>query len=519
MKQRIENYKYEFNPGKWVLESQDKVEELAKFYSAHYGIWSKLAPFSSGKKIALSAKRIREWLDNDLSEFYDVRDEGNLIGYAIALKGKSGSKEKIIWVTQFVIHLDYRNTGIGKRLLFSIWGLSSYFSWGLLTANPYAIRALEKATRRRCEPLRIKKNNHQLLNFGKKYVNYIDDETIQIVSSDESKINTKFFVDHSELDNMMKNVSSMDSPWKLGEIDEGWEWFAFTFYDQSQIDLSPEEIEEMLNASDTIAHEAYNRMLMDSDSHKWAHHTKKEINYVEVECNMEKSNRVLDVGCGMGRHSLELSKRGYNVIGVDYAETLIKTATKKADKEGLNTKFILGDFTSHELPFLDTNFECILCVYDVIGSYVDKSKNFQILLNISSLLVQGGFTIISVMNLHLTEYIAKNKFILKHSSRELLSLRASDTMETTGNIFNPDYYLIDKETKVVYRKETFTFNNSYPKELIVRDRRYYEDEITQMCDNADLEIVNKRFVSAGWQNDYDKNDKRAKEILLICRKK
>lgn len=516
----FDKYTYEYILGSWILSEPERVKELADFYSAHYGVWSENTPDDKlrGKRVTLSSQRISQWLDSDFSELWTARDGEKLVGYAIALKGLSGSDEKVIWVTQFVVHSDYRNVGIGKRLLFSIWGFSSFFAWGLVTANPYAIRALEKATRRRCEPGRVKKNIQQLLNFGKKHINYIDDNIEKKVDNTSSKINTTFHVDHSELDSMLSNVTSDDKQWILGEIEEGWEWFAFTFNDQTQIELTVSEIEAMLNASDSIAQEAYNRMLMDMPSHKWAGCTIKEVDYIVEKCKLSPYHKILDIGCGMGRHTLELKKRGFDIVGIDYARILIDHAKERALKNNIFCDFICHDITKSRLLFNYESFDSILCLYDVVGSYADNTKNKQILENVSSLLKKGGKAIISVMNLHSTEKYAKHIFSLKKSSKELLELQASNTMETSGNIFNPDYYLIDEDTKIVYRKEFFSYNNSFPKELIVRDRRYYEEEIVEMCKSVGLDVIQVRFVNAGWQNDYKPFDKKSKEILLICEK-
>lgn len=92
-------------------------------------------------------------------------------------------------------------------------------------------------------------------------------------------------------------------------------------------------------------------------------------------------------------------------------------------------------------------------------------------------------------------------------------------MEYSGNVFNPDYYLLDNETNIVYRKEVFSVGDTYPIELVVRDRRFYMSDIVQMCVELNLNVVLKRFVKAGWENDYDGIDSNAKEILLICEKK
>lgn len=509
-------YLFDYTPNNWI--SPEIINELSDFYSNHYGFWSEKSPLLPGKRIKLSSNKIKDWFNNELSELWTVRNDDCLIGYAIALRGVSGSKERIIWVTQFVIHTDYRNSGIGKRLLFSIWGFSSFFAWGLVTANPFAVRALEKATRRRCESHRIKKNTQQLMNFGISNVSYIKKGIEHCINENTSKLNTDFFVNHSELDGMILATSTIEKPWLLGNIEEGWEWFAFTFKDQTQFELSPIEIGTMLNDSDSIAHEAYNRMQMDNPAHKWAEYTGIEVDYILKQFELTKESKILDFGCGTGRHTLELSRRGYTVTGIDYAKTLIDIAQEKANQQTLNPTFIWGD-VSNPCFSSDIQYDLILCLYDVIGSYADNSKNIQILENISKSLKKGGYVILSVMNLHLTEKNAKNKFVLSKSSKELLDLTASDTMETSGGIFNPDYYLMDTETKIIYRRELFSFKNGCPKELIVRDRRFYIDEIVEMCENAKLEVNNKRFVGAGWQKEYDSTHDRAKEILLICRKK
>lgn len=510
------NYEY-FIGSEFVLDSQ-KVIELANFYSSHYGKWS-IETSRNGHNIVLSPNRIKEWLEKESSELYTVKDGDQLIGYAITAKGTTNNiEEKIIWVTQFVVHTDFRNMGIGKELLFYIWGVSSYFSWGLLTANPYAIRALEKATHRRCDPAIIKDHSNKLLDFGKQHVSYINSKTELIIDENNSKINTNFFVDHSELDKMLENSVYENKPWKLGDLKEGWEWFAFTFHDQKQIELTKDEIEKMLSTSDRIVHEAYGRMQMDLESQTWSKGTENEIKYIISNCYLEQTSKIIDIGCGTGRHSIRLTELGYSVVGIDSVDSLINLAKNKANLKNLEIKFIVADVLDDNLPLFKTQYDCALCLYDVIGSYADDSKNYSIIKNIYKLLKKGGYAIISVMNYHLTEFAAKNKFILKESSSKLLELPASNTMETTGNVFKPEYYLIDTETRITYRKEIFSFKKSFPKELIVRDRRYYSDEIMELFQAAGFKIINQRFVNVGWQKDFCKTDNGAKEILLICKK-
>ena len=127
--------------------------------------------------------------------------------------------------------------------------------------------------------------------------------------------------------------------------------------------------------------------------------------------------------------------------------------------------------------------------------------------------------LLSVMNFELTAHEAELFFSLEKDSKPLSELRPSNTMESTGNVFNPNLYLVDTETKIVYRKEQFVEGNQLPTELIVRDRRYGKAEIDSICESIGLEVEWSRFVQSGhWETGLDAHDRRAKEILVLCRK-
>ena len=162
-------------PGSLAKASPDILKECSDLYSNHYGFWSKDSPRLSRKRIQLPTNKIREWLDIDSSNLLFARINNELIGYSIAIIEKEKYYASVAWVTQLVVHEDYRHQGIAKNLLFSIWKFSSYFAWGVLTSSPYAIRALEKARRRRCLPKRIKKHKDMLLKFGIKNVSYVNE--------------------------------------------------------------------------------------------------------------------------------------------------------------------------------------------------------------------------------------------------------------------------------------------------------------------------------------------------------
>lgn len=229
-----------------------------------------------------------------------------------------------------------------------------------------------------------------------------------------------------------------------------------------------------------------------------------------------RGSSVLDFGCGDGRHAFQFEKEGFQVTGVDYVQASINTARKSAKDNNTNVRFVCGDCRSKSLG---EQFELGVCLYDVIGSYADEHSNAEILENLARHIKVGGYIFLSVMNFELIERRAKHVFSLSTEPDRLLSLPPSDIMERTGNIFNPEYYLLDKGTRIVYRKEQFRKGEELFEELLVRDRRYTMDEIIRMCIAVGLKVEWARFVRSGhWDEELDRDSDKAKEILVMCRK-
>lgn len=73
--------------------------------------------------------------------------------------------------------------------------------------------------------------------------------------------------------------------------------------------------------------------------------TRQEVDALTAMLDLGPELRILDVGCGPGRHSLEFARRGHHVVGVDISQAFIDLAKRSAADEGLkpNTTFVRGD--------------------------------------------------------------------------------------------------------------------------------------------------------------------------------
>jgi ubiquinone/menaquinone biosynthesis C-methylase UbiE len=71
--------------------------------------------------------------------------------------------------------------------------------------------------------------------------------------------------------------------------------------------------------------------------------------------------RVLDLACGGGRHAVYMTKRGFEITGVDISETGLKIATRRLreQEEGLTAALIRSAMNA--LPFVDSSFDAVIC--------------------------------------------------------------------------------------------------------------------------------------------------------------
>lgn len=123
--------------------------------------------------------------------------------------------------------------------------------------------------------------------------------------------------------------------------------------------------------------------------------TSQEVDFVVKATRLKPEDRILDLACGHGRHSIELARRGFNhVVGVDYSEPFIAKAKDDAQKAGLDVEFQTGDMKN--LPFED-QFDVVLHLFTAFG-YFENEGNKQTLHEISEALKPGGRYLIDVIS-------------------------------------------------------------------------------------------------------------------------
>ena len=80
----------------------------------------------------------------------------------------------------------------------------------------------------------------------------------------------------------------------------------------------------------------------------WIFGTSSDIeNYVGLAIDGRiESGRAITLGCGVGRETIYLAKKGFDVIGLDFSPTAIKRARRRAKADGVEVQFIVDDLTN-----------------------------------------------------------------------------------------------------------------------------------------------------------------------------
>ena len=123
--------------------------------------------------------------------------------------------------------------------------------------------------------------------------------------------------------------------------------------------------------------------------------TLSEVDFVERILNLEPNNKILDVPCGHGRHSVELAKRGYDVTGVELNKFFLEVAQKAADEAKVSLQFKQEDM--RELNF-DAEFDVALNLFTAMGYFEDDEDDRKFMTGIYRSLKPGGQFLIDFMN-------------------------------------------------------------------------------------------------------------------------
>ncbi|MCL0079103.1 class I SAM-dependent methyltransferase [Dehalococcoidia bacterium] len=194
--------------------------------------------------------------------------------------------------------------------------------------------------------------------------------------------------------------------------------------------------------------------------------TKKEIEFLVKELELDKPMKILDLPCGYGRHANRLAELGHSVTGVDITSGFLEIANREAKKKGLSVHYIQKDM--REISFLN-EFDRVLLLSGSFG-YFDDEDNFKVLKNVSSALKQGGLFCFDTFN--------RDAF---------LKIFLPYVVVEKGNDLMIDRHTFDSATGRVYNRR-IVIRNGKRKDKPFSVRLYNPTEIRDLLSRAGLSI-------------------------------
>ncbi|HET7418623.1 MAG TPA: class I SAM-dependent methyltransferase [Solirubrobacterales bacterium] len=154
----------------------------------------------------------------------------------------------------------------------------------------------------------------------------------------------------------------------------------------------------------------------------WTERTASEIKRALTMLRPQGGERILDLACGTGRHSLELVRHGFSVVGVEIGEELVEIARREAAEQGLEAEFIQGDL--RELDY-EAEFDIVLNLNDgAVGYFESDEENHRTFEVIARALKPGGRNLIQVPNvLYARAHLPQRSWIPSSSMVELVEHR------------------------------------------------------------------------------------------------
>jgi SAM-dependent methyltransferase len=122
--------------------------------------------------------------------------------------------------------------------------------------------------------------------------------------------------------------------------------------------------------------------------------TIQEVDQIISLLKLNPNSNILDLCCGQGRHSLELSRRGFNVTGVDRTLKYLEKAKAEVNQQSLSIEFIQDDMRK----FKRLNyFDAIIIMYTSFGYFEEHNDNLRVLHNSNDSLKDNGLLLIDLM--------------------------------------------------------------------------------------------------------------------------
>lgn len=235
------------------------------------------------------------------------------------------------------------------------------------------------------------------------------------------------------------------------------------------------------------------------DKESFVNGTAGECDFIEREADYNRSLKIIDIGCGTGRHSIELAKRGYSVTGIDLSQSQIARAKEKAEELSLKIDFQQHD--ARNLPF-EGEFDLAIMLCEGGFSLMETDEmNFEILKSATKALKGKGKLIFTTLN---------GLYPLFHSVNEFYKTAQKEGQSQCKECS------FDLMTFRDYNTVVFEDDSGNKKELKCNERYYVPSEITWLLKTLGYKKIDILGSKLGAYSRNNKLTTENFEMLVVC---
>ena len=241
------------------------------------------------------------------------------------------------------------------------------------------------------------------------------------------------------------------------------------------------------------------------DNQHFTQGTLGECDFIESEIRADKSIRILDIGCGTGRHAIELAKRGYDVVGVDLSDCQLGKAREKAAAAGVSVEFLKAD--ARELAFSEEFGLAIMLCEGGFSLMETDEMNYAILGGATRAVQPGGKFIFTCLN---------GLFPLFHSVKDFMDKE----LAAAGNEENARYEDLTFDLMTFREKNTIKVVDDSGDEISLdcNERYYVPSEISWQLKSLGMRQPDIFGAKLGAFSRNDKLQTDNFEMLVVAEK-
>jgi SAM-dependent methyltransferase len=220
--------------------------------------------------------------------------------------------------------------------------------------------------------------------------------------------------------------------------------------------------------------------------------TAREVKFIREVLSPPKGSDVLDIGCGYGRHALELAQQGLRLTGLDLSLPMLIKAADSAQRRGLAVNFVHADM--REMTF-NAQFDAAYCMLSSFG-YFDEETNLRVATAIGRALKPGGRFLLDIIN---RDYIVRD-------------LPSRVWWEGDGCVVLEEVDFNYHTSRVLIRRSV-VFGNGRQSEQELSMRAYSLHEVGKLLRQAGLRVLD---VSGGLATKSRFFGAASRNIIALC---